>query len=109
MEKNMYGFSERLKNLRNKMGITQSELAKKLSLTRASVNAWEMGLSSPSIPFVVELSKIFHVSTDYILGLENEAILNTKGLTEKEVAVLINTIECFKINKNMETKNNTDI
>ena len=47
----MYGFPNRLKILREKMGYTQSDVAKKLSLTRASVNAWEMGISSPSIPF----------------------------------------------------------
>lgn len=39
MDKTMLGFSDRLKGLRAKMGLTQSDLAKKLSLTRASVNA----------------------------------------------------------------------
>ena len=94
MEKNMHGFSERLKGLREKLGITQSELAKKLALTRASVNAWEMGLSVPSTPFIVELSKIFHVSTDYLLGVD-DLTLNIDGLTDKEISVLMNTIECF--------------
>ena len=95
MEKTMYGFSNRLKNLREKMGYTQSDLAKKLSLTRASVNAWEMGLSSPSTPFVVELSRLFHVTTDYLLGLDDCLTIRTDNLTEREISVILNTIECF--------------
>lgn len=95
MEKSMYGFPTRLKILREKMGYTQSDVAKKLSLTRASVNAWEMGLSSPSTPFVVELSRLFHVTTDYLLGLDDCLTIRTDNLTEREISVVLNTIECF--------------
>ena len=57
MEKTMHDFPNRLKNLRNKYGYTQLELAKKLSLTRASVNAWEMGLSAPSPDKTADMCK----------------------------------------------------
>lgn len=95
MEKNMHGFSDRIKNLREKAGLTQAELAKKLSLTRASVNAWEMGLSAPSTPFIVELSRLFHVTTDYLLGLDDGVIIRTDKLTDKEIAAVMNVIDCF--------------
>lgn len=91
----MHGFSERIKNLREQMGFTQSQLAKKLYLTRASVNSWEMGLSAPSTSTIVELSRLFHVSTDYLLGLDENAYIRTDGLSEKEVGALLNTIDCF--------------
>lgn len=96
MDKTMHNFSDRLKSLRQQAGLTQSELAKKLSLTRASVNAWEMGLSAPSTPFVVELSKLLNVTTDYLLGLADTLTIRTDGLNEKEVAVILNMIECLK-------------
>ncbi|MGN0183433.1 MAG: helix-turn-helix domain-containing protein [Candidatus Ornithomonoglobus sp.] len=96
MKKNMFDFSERLKGLRNNMGITQSDLAKRLSLTRASVNAWEMGLSVPSTPVIVELAMLFHVSTDYLLGLDNNITISTDYLTDKEIAVIMNMIDCLK-------------
>lgn len=38
---------QKIKILREKRGITQSELAKKLGITRSGVNAWEMGISVP--------------------------------------------------------------
>ena len=57
--------SERIKELREKNGYTQAALAAKLSVTRACVNAWEMGISSPSTENLVELTQIFHVTSDY--------------------------------------------
>ncbi len=95
MEKVMHDFPNRLKDLRNKYGYTQSELAKKLSLTRASVNAWEMGLSSPSTPFLVELSRLFHVTTDYLLGLDDCIVIRTDNLSEREITAILNTVEAF--------------
>lgn len=92
----MHGFSDRLKDLRGKMNLTQADLAKKLSLTRASVNAWEMGLSAPSTPFIVELSRLFNVSTDYLLGLDDTAVIRTDDLSDEEIAVIMNTVQCFR-------------
>ena len=91
----MHDFPTRLKELRNKLGYTQSDLAKKLSLTRASINAWEMGLSAPSTPFLVELSRLFHVTTDYLLGLDECVTIRTDNLSDREISALLNTIEAF--------------
>ena len=96
MQKTMYNFSSRLKNLREQANLTQADLAKKLSITRSSVNAWEMGLSSPSTAFVVELSKLFSVSTDFLLGLDDVVVIRTDDLTKSEVATLLSTIKCFR-------------
>ena len=95
MDKTMHDFPNRLKDLRNKLGYTQTDLAKKLSLTRASVNAWEMGLSAPSTPFLVELSRLFHVTTDYLLGLDECVTIRTDGLSDREISVVMNTVEAF--------------
>ncbi len=95
MNKNLHDFPNRLKELRNKFGYTQSELAKKLSLTRASVNAWEMGLSSPSTPFLVELSRLFHVTTDYLLGLDECITIRTENMSDREISVILNLVEAF--------------
>lgn len=103
MNKTMHNFPDRLKELRNKLGYTQSDLAKKLSITRASVNAWEMGLSSPSTPFLVELSRLFHVTTDYLLGLDECITIRTDNLSDREISVILNTVEAFnETHKNSE-------
>ena len=67
-----YG-ADRIKKLRQQFGLTQSDLAKKLNITRSSVNAWEMGISIPSTQYIVELAELFKVSTDYNLDCPETA------------------------------------
>lgn len=95
MRKNMYAFPDIIKNLRTQAGLTQSDLAKRLSITRSSVNGWEMGLSAPSIPLIVELSKLFHVTTDYLLGLDDRLVIRTDGLNAKQISAVLKIIDCF--------------
>ena len=51
--------ADRIKQLRLSNNMTQTELAKKLNITRSSVNAWEMGISTPSTTYIVELAQLF--------------------------------------------------
>lgn len=95
MKKTMHTFPERLKDLRDRLGYTQSDLAKKLSVTRASVNAWEMGISAPSTSWLVELSNLFHVTTDYLLGLDDCITIRTNNLSDRAVTAILNTVEAF--------------
>lgn len=90
---------DKIKILREKCGITQSMLAKKLGITRSSVNAWEMGLSIPSTQYIVELALIFNVSTDYLLGLKNTSTVSVEGLSDREIASIVEIIECYKTKK----------
>lgn len=83
--------ADKIKYLREQQGFTQSDLAKKLGITRSSVNAWEMGISVPSTQYVVELANIFKVSTDYLLGMKSTATVSVEGLSEKDVQ-LINAV-----------------
>ena len=95
MRKNMYAFPDIIRNLRTQAGLTQSDLAKRLSITRSSVNGWEMGLSAPSIPLIVELSKLFHVTTDYLLGLDDRLVIRTDSLNAKQISAVLKIIDCF--------------
>ena len=80
--------AERIKELREVRGWTQAELARKMNMTRNGINSWEQGLSMPSPPNLVELAKIFSVSTDYLLGVERLATVNVSGLDDDDVALL---------------------
>lgn len=96
MSKELFSLAEKIKALRESAGLTQAEVARMLGISRSGVNAWEMGLSVPSTQYIVELAKKFDVSTDYLLGIESTSTISVKGLTEKQVAVLLETIECFR-------------
>ena len=93
--------SYRIRHLREQHNITQAELAKKLGITRSSVNAWEMGISVPSTQYLVELANIFKVSTDYLLGLESSATVSVDGLTESDIQTIHYLITYLK-NKNKQ-------
>ena len=80
--------AERIKALRDARGWTQAELARRMNITRNGVNSWEQGLSMPSPACLVDLSKVFSVSTDYLLGVERLETVNVTGLDEKDVAML---------------------
>lgn len=89
----------RIKNLRISNNMTQSEFARKLNITRSSVNAWEMGISLPSTTYLIEISKRFHVSTDYLLGLTDYAALDISNLNEQEVKIVYDLVQYFRTRK----------
>jgi len=92
--------ADKIKILREKRGITQTELANKLGITRSGVNAWEMGISVPSTQYIVLLAKFFDVSTDYLLDLPHTATISVEGLTEREISSLVEVVQCYKNKKN---------
>lgn len=96
--------ADRIKGLREQRGLTQTELAKLLGITRSGVNAWEMGISTPSTQYIVELSLIFKVSTDYLLGVDKSASIDVSGLDEKDIEVVHGIIEHLR-NKNRRKNN----
>ena len=77
--------AERIAALREQRHLTQAELAKRLGVTRSSVNAWELGISVPSTQYLVELATLFGVSTDFLLGVEATETVSVVGLTEQDV------------------------
>lgn len=88
--------SDRIKSLRESSNKTQSELAKQLGITRSSVNAWEMGISVPSTQYLVELAHIFHVSTDYLLGINTTSTISVAGLKDEDIEIITNLIVHLK-------------
>ena len=80
--------AERIKFIREQEHISQADLAKRLGITRSSVNAWELGISVPSTHYVVELAVLFNVSTDFILGVNSSATIGVDGLTDKDVELV---------------------
>lgn len=90
--------ADRIKHLREESKLTQTDLAKKLGITRSGVNAWEMGISVPSTQYIVELANLFKVSTDYLLGMKSTVTINAEGLSESDVQ-LLNTIAAHLRNK----------
>ncbi len=86
---------ERITELRNKNNLTQHALARELGVSRSSVNAWEMGISTPSVERIVDIATYFHVTVDYLLGLDNKLNLDISMLSEEAKEAILKVIEIF--------------
>lgn len=94
----MVDFGNILKPLRLKKKMTQEQLAKQLGVTKSVISAYETGMRMPSYDILVCIAKIFNVSTDYLLGLENKQEIDLSGLSEQEIVALKNLIIAMKKN-----------
>ena len=65
-------FAVRLRETRKEMKLTQKELAVAVNTTDDSIFSWETGRSQPSIEMIRLLCKTLEVTSDYLLGLEDE-------------------------------------
>lgn len=65
--------SDKILALRKRMGLSQEELAEKLNVSRQAVSRWEVGSAQPDASNVLQLSKLFGVTADYLLNEEYES------------------------------------
>lgn len=92
--------ADRIRYLRDKAGMTQTDLAKRLGISRSAVNSWEMSLSSPSISNIMEMMQIFNVNADYLLSYTNRMMVDISELDSEEQEVVLRLIDCLKNKKN---------
>ena len=100
----LYDLCERISELRNSLGITQAQLAKKLGLTRSAINSWEMGLAVPQLKHVIEMAKIFHTTVDSMLNLSQRTVVDITDLSPKEQQVILNLVDCLSTQSNSDEK-----
>ena len=84
----MYDFGLRLKQLREKHNLSQSQVAKRLGITRAAISSYENNIALPSVNVLAELALLYRVSTDYLLGLDNRTAIVLEDLTPRQSAVI---------------------
>ncbi len=93
----MADFGLTLKELRKKSGLTQQQLADRMMLSKASVSYYEQSLRYPSAEVLVKIAKAFHVTTDYLLGLETKSQkIDVQGLSDEDILYVTNTVEMLR-------------
>ncbi len=68
----MEKFHEKLKRLRIEKGLTQKEVAKQLKISETGYAGYEQGYREPDFTMLTKICSYFDVTSDYLLGLENE-------------------------------------
>ena len=90
---------QRISELRIALGWSQVELAKRLGVAKQTVSNWENENIQPSIEMLIRLSKLFNVTTDYLLGLDKVPRLNVEGLPTTVISHLALLIDDYRGNK----------
>ena len=92
---------EKIIKLRKKNGWSQEDLADKLYVTRQAVSKWESGQSLPDVEKIVHMSKLFGVTTDYLLNeevesedvIEESTAIDNKILEEEDVDAFMDNVK----------------
>ena len=92
----MVDFGVRIKTLRKNGKMTQQDLARKLNLTKSVISAYETGLRMPSYEVLIEIARIFKVSTDYLLGIEQRNCVDLSGLSDEETIAVLKLIKAMQ-------------
>ena len=88
----MINFGKKVKLLRKERGLTQKQLADMVGVAVSAISAYEAGNRYPTYSGLVSLARIFHVSTDYLLGIANTRIVDVSGLDENEIDVIVHMV-----------------
>ena len=97
----MVDFGNTLKELRQKAGLTQKQLADKMGITASVVSYYELSERNPSPEVLVKLASIFHVTTDFLLGIQKnpDESLDISDLDKDEVELLQHTVTVLRNKK----------
>lgn len=96
-------FGQKLRLLRLQAGLTQKQLGAMIGVTKSVISFYELQERSPSPAALVKIAAVFHVSTDYLLGLEAEKSINISGLNDEDVKVVKQMVDLLR-KKNSEKK-----
>ena len=89
------GLGERLQKSRTILKLSQEEVASSLNVSPAVISNYEKGERTPSVEMLMALARLYHCSTDYLLGFEkdNPKSIDVSMLSDKQTALLQNFID----------------
>ena len=93
----MVDFGAVLRGLRQDAGLTQQQLAQRLGVTKSVVSYYELSERSPSPEVLVKLAGIFHVTTDYLLGIEHGGkTVDVSGLDSEDIQAVQHVVAALR-------------
>ena len=94
----IHNLGEKLKSARISRDLTRSQVAELVGVTASVIGHYETGERMPSVPVLLKLATHYRVSLDYLLGhtVGSQNALSLDGLTDKQIQVLKQTVDCFR-------------
>ena len=94
----MHTLGIRLRELRKKQGLTKTQVAERLGVSKAVVSSYEVASRCPSYDILIKLATLYNVSTDYLLGLDNRHFIDVSSLTPVQLAAVEAVLRSYKNN-----------
>lgn len=95
----MVEFGTRLRELRMQKNLTQKQLAEQIRVQNSIISFYENGDRLPSPETIIKLTAVFHVSADYLMGIEKTESIDVTGLDENDKKLVRSLVETLR-NKN---------
>ena len=92
----LVNMGDKLHSLRTEMKLTQKQVADRIGLAISAVSSYESGTRYPSYETLIKLSRMFHVSTDYLLGLTEKRSVDVTGLEDTEIELITQLVDKLK-------------
>ena len=89
-------FGDKLKALRTSQKLTQQQLADRIGVAKSVVSYYESGDRYPSYDVLVRVAHVFHTTTDYLLDVKKEKVIDVTGLSDEDIAVVRTVAEALK-------------
>ena len=97
-DENAYDLAGRLALARKARGISRQQAAVRLGFDRATIFGYESGRRQPSLDTLVEMAKYYQVTTDYLLGLnDNDDCIDLSELDQKEHNLIRDLVDDMKM------------
>ena len=84
----MYDLGSRIKAARMQRGLTQREMAQRINKSVAAVSSYETNAQLPPLEVVESICQVLNISSDYLIGRNNEESLLIHHLTHKQKQIL---------------------
>lgn len=98
----MVELGKKLRELRVERKLTQKQVAQRLGVTASIISAYENDIRQPSFDSLVKLSRLYNVSTDYLLGVssrrtaDNQHLIGLDGLTPAKISLVTQLVSALK-------------
>lgn len=92
----IYDFGLRLKELREEKHMSQTDVAKRLDVTRSTISGYECNTITPSLEQLVRIAVLYNTSLDYMMGMENRSNLYLDDMTESQQRTILDIIDRLK-------------
>ena len=92
----MLNMGERLKQLRINNNLTQRQVGQRIGVAISAVSSYETGVRYPTYESLVKLSRLYNVTTDYLIGLTDRNLIDLSELEEDEVALINSMVRALR-------------